>query len=85
MWEPFARNNQIDRTNTNGAYRIGQADLRDVREADGLFAVVNGCPRKVKIFSRLTSLYCATSCNRHGKQKSALVEPQCFPPLRLST
>ena len=24
--------------------RIGQADLRDVREADGLFAVVNGCP-----------------------------------------
>ena len=42
-------------------------------------------PRKVKIFSRPTSLYCATSCNRHGKQKSALVEPQCFPPLRLST
>ena len=41
--------------------------------------------RKVKIFSRPTSLYCATSCNRHGKQKSALVEPQCFPPLRLST
>ena len=25
-------------------YRIGQADLRDVRDADGLFAVVNGCP-----------------------------------------
>ncbi len=44
VWEPFARNNQIDRTNTNWAYRIGQADLRDVREADGLFAVVNGCP-----------------------------------------
>ena len=44
-----------------------------------------GRPRKVKIFSRPTSLYCATSCNRHGKQKSALVEPQCFPPLRLST
>ncbi len=41
--------------------------------------------RKVKIFSRPTRLYCATSCNRHGKQKSALVEPQCFPPLRLST
>ncbi len=41
--------------------------------------------RKVKIFSRPTSLYCAKSCNRHGKQKSALVEPQCFPPLRLST
>ncbi len=44
VWEPFARNNQIDRTSPNWAYRIGQADLRDVREADGLFAVVNGCP-----------------------------------------
>lgn len=44
VWEPFARNNQIDRTSPNWAYRIGQADLRDVREADGMFAVVNGCP-----------------------------------------
>ena len=26
------------------AYRIGQADLKDIRNADGLFAVVNGCP-----------------------------------------
>ncbi len=44
VWEPFARNNQIDRTVPGWAYRIGQDDLRDVREADGLFAVVNGCP-----------------------------------------
>ena len=44
VWEPFARNNQIDRTTAGWAYRIGQADLRDVRKADGLFAVVNGCP-----------------------------------------
>jgi nucleoside 2-deoxyribosyltransferase len=44
VWEPFARNNQIDRTTAGWAYRIGQADLRDVRDADGLFAVVNGCP-----------------------------------------
>ena len=43
VWEPFARNNQIDRASAGWAYRIGQADLRDVREADGLFAVVNGC------------------------------------------
>ena len=40
----FARNNQIHRASAGWAYRIGQADLRDVREADGLFAVVNGCP-----------------------------------------
>ena len=44
VWEPFARNNQIDRASAGWAYRIGQADLRDVRDADGLFAVVNGCP-----------------------------------------
>ncbi len=44
VWEPFARNNQIDQTTQGWAYRVGQADLRDVRNADGLFAVVNGCP-----------------------------------------
>ena len=44
VWEPFARNNQTDRARPGWAYRIGQADLRDVRMADGLFAVVNGCP-----------------------------------------
>ncbi len=44
VWEPFARNNQIDQSNSGWAYRIGQADVRDVREADGIFAVVNGCP-----------------------------------------
>ena len=44
VWEPFARNNQIDWASAGWAYQIGQADLRDVRAADGLFAVVNGCP-----------------------------------------
>ena len=44
VWEPFVRNNQIDRVSPGWAYRIGQADLSDVRDADGLFAVVNGCP-----------------------------------------
>ena len=44
VWEPFARNNQIARASPGWAYEIGQADLRDVRQAEGLFAVVNGCP-----------------------------------------
>ncbi len=44
VWEPFARNNQIDKAVAGWAYRVGQADLQDVRKADGLFAVVNGCP-----------------------------------------
>ena len=43
VWEPFTRNNQVDHL-PGWAYRIGQADLRDVREADGFFGVVNGCP-----------------------------------------
>ncbi len=44
VWEPFARNNQIDRAESGWAYRIAQADVRDVHESDGIFAVVNGCP-----------------------------------------
>ena len=44
VWEPFARNNQIDKATAGWAWRIGQADLRDVRDCDGIFAVVNGCP-----------------------------------------
>ena len=44
VWEPFERNNQVDMSRPGWAYRIGQADLRDVRNADGIFAVVNGVP-----------------------------------------
>lgn len=45
VWEPFARNNNEEQRSGKGwAYRLGQADLKDIRNADGLFAVVNGCP-----------------------------------------
>ena len=45
VWEPFARNNSTkDADGADWAYLVGQRDMRDVREADGLFAVVNGCP-----------------------------------------
>ena len=44
VWEPFMRNNQVNKASLGWAYRIGQADLDDVRKADGIFAVVNGCP-----------------------------------------
>ena len=43
VWEPFARNND-DRSSPGWAYRIGQADKRDVSEADAIFAIVNGVP-----------------------------------------
>ncbi|MCY4640449.1 MAG: nucleoside 2-deoxyribosyltransferase [Chloroflexi bacterium] len=44
VWEPFARNNQLDRAEAGWAWRIGRADLEDVRAADAIFAVVNGVP-----------------------------------------
>lgn len=44
VWEPFARNNQEDLSVVGWAYRIGQADFRDVRDSDAIFAVVNAVP-----------------------------------------
>lgn len=44
VWEPFERNNQIDRATEGWAYQIGQADLQDVKESDAIFAIVNGTP-----------------------------------------
>ena len=44
VWEPFARNNQVDFSADGWAYRVGQADYRDVAESDATFAVVNGVP-----------------------------------------
>ena len=44
VWEPFARNNQVDFLEAGWAYRIGQRDAEDVAEADAIFAVVNGVP-----------------------------------------
>ena len=44
VWEPFARNNQLDFTTAGWAYEIGQRDYRDVAQSDAIFAVVNGVP-----------------------------------------
>lgn len=44
VWEPFERNNQNDGSRCNGPYEIGRSDMQDVKEADGIFAVVNGTP-----------------------------------------
>ena len=44
VWEPFERNNQTANLEPGWAYQVGQADVRDVREADAIFAVVNGVP-----------------------------------------
>jgi nucleoside 2-deoxyribosyltransferase len=44
VWEPFARNNQLDFSAAGWAYEVGQNDLRDVVESDAIFAIVNGTP-----------------------------------------
>lgn len=44
VWEPFERNNQVDFSKSDWAYKVGQADVNDVKNSDAIFAVVNGCP-----------------------------------------
>ena len=44
VWEPFGRNNQIDVSQAGWAYRVAQADLNDVKNCDGIFAIANGTP-----------------------------------------
>lgn len=44
VWEPFERNNQIDFSQSGWAYQVAQADLGDVKNCDGILAIVNGTP-----------------------------------------
>ena len=44
VWEPFERNNQINFSDSGWAYQVAQGDLADVKQCDGIFAVVNGNP-----------------------------------------
>ena len=44
VWEPFERNNQVDFSQAGWAYEVAQADCRDVKACDGIFAIVNGTP-----------------------------------------
>jgi nucleoside 2-deoxyribosyltransferase len=40
--EPFEENNQVDFSKKDWAYDVGQDDVHDVLNCDGIFAVVNG-------------------------------------------
>ena len=44
VWEPFARNAQVDLAQPGWAHAVAQRDLQDVRDADALLAIVNGTP-----------------------------------------
>ena len=44
VWEPFQRNSQVNFSKAGWAHQVAQADLADVKNADGIFAIVNGTP-----------------------------------------
>ena len=56
VWEPFSRNGQIDFAQPGWAYRVAQKDLQDVRDADALFAIVNGTPPDEGVMVELGSV-----------------------------
>ncbi len=42
--EPFSRNSEIDSSIPGWANRVGNSNFNDLRNSDGLFAIVNGSP-----------------------------------------
>ncbi len=44
VWEPFQRNNHIIGKSEEWAYELAMKNVLDIKEADGIFAVVNGIP-----------------------------------------
>lgn len=61
VWEPFARNNQIDISQAGWAYLVAQADVNDVKNCDGIFAIVNGTPPDEGV---MVELGIAIACNK---------------------
>ena len=44
VWEPFFRNSHVDISSPGWANKVACSNLRDLRNADGIFAIVNGSP-----------------------------------------
>ena len=44
VWEPFERNGDVDFSIRGWANKVACSNFKDLREADGLFAIVNGTP-----------------------------------------
>ena len=42
--EPFVRNSHFDITSPGWANKVANSNLNDLRQSDGLFAIVNGLP-----------------------------------------
>ena len=44
VWEPFQRNSQFDFSQQGWAYSVAKSDLKDLKDSDAIFAIVNGNP-----------------------------------------
>ena len=44
VWEPFSRNSDVDFSIPGWANKVASSNLRDLRNADAIFAIVNGSP-----------------------------------------
>tara|TARA_Y100001968_G_scaffold199893_1_gene183462 strand:+ start:145 stop:609 length:465 start_codon:yes stop_codon:yes gene_type:complete len=44
IWEPFLRNKDVDFSTPGWANKVACSNFRDLRDSDGLFAIVNGTP-----------------------------------------
>ena len=44
VWEPFARNSDIDLSIPGWAHKVASSNFRDLSDSDALFAIVNGSP-----------------------------------------
>ena len=44
VWEPFARNSSIDFSTPGWAKKVANSNFNDLKQADGLLAIVNGTP-----------------------------------------
>ena len=44
VWEPFSRNSHVDISIPGWANKVACSNFKDLRNVDGLFAIVNGTP-----------------------------------------
>ena len=44
VWEPFSRNSVIDFSLSGSANKVACSNLKDLRNSDAIFAIVNGTP-----------------------------------------
>ena len=49
VWEPFEKNNNVDKTEKGWANKVALSDFRDVEECDAVFAIINGEPPDVGV------------------------------------